>query len=61
MFAPYCPACGSQVLLGPDRIVRFAWDGAGRRTVVLRCACGDLVDWDRPPPTIATDVPADAA
>ena len=49
MFAPYCPSCESRVLLGPDRIVEFAWAGNGR-VVVLRCTCGTLVDWDQIPP-----------
>ncbi len=41
------------MLLGTDRIVRFAWsgegDGDGDRVVVLRCVCGELVDWDQRP------------
>ena len=49
MFAPHCPSCECRVLLGPDRIVRFEWTPAGSRIVVLRCTCGQFVDWDQRP------------
>ena len=55
VFAPHCPRCRCRVLLGTDRIVRFAWsgdgdgDGDGDRVVVLRCVCGEFVDWDQRP------------
>lgn len=55
MFAPHCPTCGRQVLLGSGRIVSFAWDGDGEHVVVLRCFCGELVDWDQPRPTVDAD------
>ncbi len=63
MFAPHCPTCRTRVLLGTDRIVAFAADRSGERVVVLRCTCGDLVDWDQRPPVgadAATDLPAAA-
>jgi len=65
MFAPHCSTCRCRVLLGADRIVHFAWDGEGHRVVILRCTCGELVDWDaRPPahdaPGSGPSVPADA-
>jgi len=50
MFAPFCPVCGHRVLLGTDQIVRFAWDGDGQRVAILRCYCGELVDWNQQPP-----------
>ncbi len=56
MFAPHCPACQRRVLLSTDRIVRFASTGGGRHLVVLRCDCGELLDWDQQPPA-----PHDAA
>lgn len=49
MFAPHCPACRRQVLLGTGRIVHFAWNGDGAHVVVLRCFCGELVDSDQQP------------
>jgi RNase P subunit RPR2 len=50
MFAPYCSTCGSRVLLGYDDIVRFTSDGAADHVVVLRCSCGELLEWDQQPP-----------
>lgn len=32
------------MLLGTRRIVRFAWDDDGDRTVIVRCYCGELLD-----------------
>ncbi len=58
MFSPHCPTCGHQVLLGTDRIVRFAWSG-GERAVVLRCWCGDVVSWNQQPPAAHQPDPAD--
>ncbi len=52
MFAPHCPSCRRRVLLGTDQIVRLAW-ADGRRTAILRCFCGTLVDWDQTAPTAA--------
>ena len=49
MFAPHCPTCRRRVLLSTDHLVRFAWQG-GERTAVLRCLCGELVNWDQQPP-----------
>lgn len=49
MFAPHCPTCRCRILLGTDRIVRFDWNKVGARVVVLRCVCGELVDWDQRP------------
>ncbi len=46
MFAPHCSTCRRRVLLGPRRIVRFAWSGEVR-IVVLRCFCGALVRGDQ--------------
>lgn len=43
MFAPHCPRCHSRVLLGPRRIVRAECSTDGRRALVLRCHCGQLV------------------
>ena len=62
MFAPYCRSCASRVLLGPRRIVTFAWDrGDQRPVVVLRCFCGALLDWDDQPPADGAAVDAHAA
>lgn len=53
MFAPHCPTCRRRVLLSTDHIVRFAWDGASR-VAVLRCHCGELVDWNQQAPAEAS-------
>jgi hypothetical protein len=53
MFAPHCPVCRRRVLLSTDQIVRYASAGGGRHTVVLRCGCGELLDWDQAPPPAA--------
>ena len=50
VFAPYCSTCGRRVLLGCEDIVRFTADGAAGHVVVLRCTCGELVEWGQRPP-----------
>jgi hypothetical protein len=55
MFAPICPTCRRRVLLGSGRIIGFATAGDGAHTVMLRCFCGELVEWrSRPRPVEPT-------
>jgi hypothetical protein len=63
MFAPWCPTCGSRILLGVRRVEAVERGHDGPR-VVLRCFCGTALVWpagsrprgDRGTPVSATGV-----
>lgn len=44
MFAPHCPACRTQVLVGPRRVVAVGRSDEGVLQVMVRCFCGAVID-----------------
>jgi hypothetical protein len=56
MFAPYCPTCSAQVLLGPRRIVEADLSCRPMK-LILRCFCGTAIPADNPIPAPAIAEP----